>query len=142
MEQKRSYRGVVSAQPVESLGSQGYARLNFQSPIDVDNWVQRVGHAAQQRIDVAVVAIKNSEPVPSEFIETSDTKSLKLVSAALDELCERLAQTPNMSVGLAEELLRLDAIAQDLRRLATDENLAITHLGYCQVTDRIAVNGT
>jgi hypothetical protein len=46
-------------------------------------------------------------------------ESLPVISAALDQVCERLAKVPGAAVELGEELLKLDTIAQSLRRLAT-----------------------
>jgi len=82
-------------------------------------WVQRLGHAGQQRVDGVIAAIRNSEPVPREQQAATKMDSLSVISAALDQVCERLAGTPNMSVELGEDLLRLDVIAQSLRRVAT-----------------------
>jgi hypothetical protein len=45
--------------------------------------------------------------------------SIAALSAELDELCERFAETPDMTIAFGENLLKLDSIAQALRRLAT-----------------------
>ena len=114
----RLLRGSLSASGELTWNSCGQGGITFQRSIDVPRWVQRVGHAGQQRIDRAVAAIQRSEPVPRELVRVSETDSPAAISTALDQVCERLAGTTNMSLELAEELLRLDAIAQDLRRLA------------------------
>ena len=114
----RLLRGSLSATGEFAWHGGGHGGIKFQRSIEVARWVQRVGHAGQQRIDMAVAAIQRSEPVPRELERVSETDSLASISTALDQLCERLAATSNMSVELAEDLLRLDAIAQDLRLLA------------------------
>jgi len=94
--------------------------IRFENAINVVDWVQRAGHSEQQRVDGIVAAIRNSNPVPRELQQSVDTgETLATISRTLDQICERLARTPNMSIELGEELLRLDAIAQSLRKIAT-----------------------
>jgi hypothetical protein len=94
--------------------------IRFENAINVTDWVLRDGHSGQQRVDGIVAAIRNSNSVPSELQQSFDTRqSLATISQTLDQICERLARTPNMSIELGEELLRLDAIAASLRKLAT-----------------------
>jgi PilZ domain len=94
--------------------------IRFESAINVIDWVQRAGHSGQQRVDGIVAAIRNSNPVPRDLQQSLDTgPSLAAISQTLDQICERLARTPTMSIELGEELLRLDAIAQSLRQIAT-----------------------
>lgn len=38
------------------------------------------------------------------------------ISSELDQICARLASAPEMTVKFAEDLLRLDALAQALRQ--------------------------
>jgi hypothetical protein len=94
--------------------------IRFESAINVIDWVQRAGPSGQQRVDGIVAAIRNSNPVPRELQQSLDAgPSLATISQTLNQICERLARTPNMSIELGEELLRLDAIAQSLRKMAT-----------------------
>lgn len=94
--------------------------IRFDHAITVMEWVQRPGHSGQQRVDGIVAAIRSSDPVPRELQHLSVAdESLAAISKALDEICERLARTPNMSIEMGEELLRLDAIGQSLRKIAT-----------------------
>jgi PilZ domain-containing protein len=93
--------------------------IRFDEPINVIDWVQRPGHSGQQRVDGIVAAIRNSNPVPRELQQAHEAdESLAAISQALDGICERLARTPSMSIELGEELLRLDAIGQSLRKIA------------------------
>jgi hypothetical protein len=115
----RLMRGRLSAAGELSWQARKQAGLSFEGEINVDEWVQRLGHAGQQRVDGVIAALRNSEPVPREQQGATNKDSLPVISAALDQICERLAGTPNMSVELGEELLRLDVLAQSLRRVAT-----------------------
>jgi hypothetical protein len=94
------------------------AGVNFDSPVDVESWVRRVGHSGQQRVDGIVEALKRSEPLPTTSEAQIPPATLPELSAQLDAICERLAAMPELSIELGEELLRLDAIAQSLRQLA------------------------
>jgi hypothetical protein len=83
------------------------------------DWVQRPGHSGQQRVDGIVSAIRNSNPVPRELQQPVEAdESLAAISRELDQICERLARAPSMSIELGEELLRLDALGESLRKLA------------------------
>ena len=97
--------------------------IRFDHAINVVDWVQRPGHSGQQRVDGIVAAIRNSDPVPRELQIREADESLAAISQALDQICERLARTPNMSIELGEELLRLDAIGQALRKIATGRSV-------------------
>lgn len=97
--------------------------IRFDEPINVIDWVQRPGHSGQQRIDGIVAAIRNSDPVPCELQKANEAdQSLAAISRALDQICERLARTPDMSIELGEELLRLDVIGQSLRKIAAGQS--------------------
>jgi hypothetical protein len=86
-------------------------------------WVQRVAHTGQQRVDTVVEAIRRCDVIPGGLEEAPPPKTLRTISAALDDVCERLSGTANMSVDFAEDLLRLDAIAQSLRDVARGRKL-------------------
>jgi hypothetical protein len=96
----------------------GHAGLNFDSEIVVADWVRRAGHEGQQRVDQILAALQTSDSVPEALQTRKESSSLAAVSATLDALCERLANQPNMSLEVGEELIKLDAIAQLLRELA------------------------
>jgi hypothetical protein len=98
----------------------GQGGVNFDGQIEVDSWVQRVGHVGQQRIDGLVAAIRQSKPIPSELQHSPKAHSLAAISVELEQICERLAGTPDMSAVLAEELLRLDVLCQSLRQIVAD----------------------
>lgn len=101
-------------------GGGGQAGLNFDSKIDVDLWVQKLGHTGQQRVDGLIASLRSGRPIPPELQDDdSAVDSLPAISAALDQVCEKLALSPAVSIDAAEDLLKLDTIAQSLRRLAT-----------------------
>lgn len=98
----------------------GQAGLCFGHDINVNEWVERVGHSGQQRVDQAIAALRRSAPVPEGLQASSNACSLAAISAALDEVCDHVAAMPNLSIELGEELLKLDAIAHSLRQAAMD----------------------
>lgn len=86
----------------------------------MDAWVQKLGFGGQQRVDGVIASLRSGRPVAPELHEDDgNDESLPAISAALDQVCEKLALSPILSMDLAEELLKLDTIAQSLRRLAT-----------------------
>lgn len=116
----RLFRGPLKADGEIVWQEKTNCGIRFDQAINVVDWVQRPGHSGQQRVDGIVAAIRNSDTVPRELQQGREAdESLAAISQALDQICERLARTPNMSIELGEELLRLDAISQSLRKIAT-----------------------
>jgi len=111
-------RGRLLARGQLAWAGAGQAGVNFDCEIDVANWVQRTGHGEQQRVDGVVAALRSGAPVAPDLRDRGGG-SLPAISAELDQICDRLAQTQRMSVEFGEELIKLDTIAQALRRLAT-----------------------
>lgn len=97
----------------------GQAGLSFDEPIDIESWVKKVGHVGQQSVDRVVAAIRETGQVPTEWKGSDGPTTLVGVSTALDSVCERLSAMPEMSLELGEALVKLDTIAQALRRIAT-----------------------
>lgn len=116
--QVRLLRGRLTAEGQITWLGHGSGGVHFDRDIDVGSWVRRVGHSGQQRIDKVVAAIRRTRELPVGLQVASDTETLGQLCAALDDICERLAGERNMSIGFAENLLRLDAIAQSLRRMS------------------------
>jgi hypothetical protein len=119
----RLLRGSLTARGVLAWDGNGQGGISFDSPVDVRLWVQRVAHTGQQRVDTVLEAIRRSSVFLGDLEEVPAPTTLRTISAALDEVCERLSGTANMSLELAEDLLRLDAIAQSLRDVATSRNV-------------------
>jgi hypothetical protein len=114
-------RGSLSAAGELAWEAGGVGGLNFDDAIDVPRWVQRSGHPGQQQVDRLVAVFRRSEPTAGD-LEDAGLNSLEGISAALDDVCERMAGTRNMPAELAEELLRLDRIALSLRQFAGPQN--------------------
>lgn len=112
----RVLRGELSAEGEIAWQAHDQAGLRFSGEIDVDKWVQRIGHRGQQRVDEAVAALRAHA---SRALADGDGQpSLGQISQELDRICQRLADSPAMTVELAEELLRLSVLAASLHGLA------------------------
>jgi hypothetical protein len=114
----RLVRGDLCASGELAWTTARHAGIRFVDAIHVEGWVKRVGHSGQQRVDTVVEALRRSESVPPELQEGARVDSLRSISAALDELCAGLAGG-DVTLELGEQLIKLDAIAQALRRIAT-----------------------
>ena len=110
----RLVRGALTAQGRIAWQAGNQVGISFDDQIEVDQWVQRVGHAGQQRVDLVIAALRRDES-PPEVGEAMQPPSLATISSELDQICARLASTPELTVQLAEDLLRLDGLAQVLR---------------------------
>ena len=114
--QVRVLRGELSAEGEIAWRADDQAGLRFSGEIDVEKWVQRIGHRGQQRVDQTVAALRSHER--QALMEGDGQPSLSQLSEELDRICERLADSPAMPVELAEELLMLSGVAASLRGLA------------------------
>lgn len=111
-------RGNLSVRAEIIWQAGGHAGLRFAGEIDVGEWVKRVGHPGQQRVDDALAALRRNQPPPAGA--RAEALSLGRLSTELDGICERLAASPAMTVELGEELLKLDALARALQQLASE----------------------
>lgn len=110
------HRGHLRANGEIAWRNQDQCGVRFNDNIVVAAWVKRIGHVGQERVDRTVASLRRGSAEPTEYPPKED--DLRTLSATLDGICERLANSKDLSVEMAEELLRLDAIAQSLRRLA------------------------
>jgi hypothetical protein len=117
----RLVRGHLQAAGDLAWSNPGQAGINFERLIDVEAWVKRPGHASQQRVDDIVTALRNPGRGSFDLQDSEDPPSIANISESLERLCERLSAKPNMSLEFGEELLKLDSIAQDLKRLCGNE---------------------
>ena len=113
----RLVRGALSAEAVVAWQANGQAGIRFVREIDVAAWVSRPGHPGQQRVDDAFAALRQSKPLSSA--RGQSLPSLGCIRTELDAICARIAASPGMTVELGEELVRLDALARAVDRLAT-----------------------
>jgi hypothetical protein len=113
----RLVRGGLSADGEIAWQREDQAGLHFSGAIDVGAWVKRTGHTGQQRVDDAIAAIRRQEPAPA-YVESAPAPSLSLLSEELQMICERLSSSAALTTELGEDLVKLDTLAQRLRRLA------------------------
>ena len=113
-------RGSLTAAGKVAWARGRHCGIRFIGPIAVAEWVDRAGVVGQQRIDAAVAEFRNGGSDGSELAFLSggaNHDSLKQMSADLLQICERIAALPNLSVGLGEELLKIEATAHALREV-------------------------
>jgi len=110
-------RGGLSASGHVAWQDGDHVGIHFDEQIDVDQWVRRVEHPGQQRVDNIVAALKRDESAPEG--KDATLPSLIAISLELDQICARLAGSSELTIELGEELLKLDALAQTLRQAAT-----------------------
>lgn len=113
----RLLRGGLSAIGQLAWAGSGQAGVSFERDIDVGEWVKRVEHKGQQRVDRIVAALRGGGEVAGEG-EQPSMDSLPAISESLDQLCDQLTKTPALCLDFGEELLKLNDIAQALGRLA------------------------
>ena len=111
-------RGSLSATAQVAWQRDQFRGVWFDDPIEVAFWVKAVGHSGQRRVDMVLSALRQ-KPVrqPHTLPSAGSPDALTTLGAELQGICERLAALPNMSVQLAEELLKLDGVAQSLMKV-------------------------
>jgi hypothetical protein len=114
----RLVRGDLNAEGEVAWQTGGQAGLRLAGEINVNEWVKRVGHPGQQRVDTAIAALRDDVATPANA-DVVEPPSLARVSQELNEICERLAGSRGMTVELGEELVKLDSLAHALRQLAS-----------------------
>lgn len=93
--------------------------IRFDNEIDVASWVRPVGHAGQRRVDLAVESIRlGRKPAKPSHSSMAEQETLNALSRQLREVTEELAASPAVTAEMAEQLLKLDAIAHALLRFA------------------------
>ena len=112
-------RGPLRAEGQVAWRRENQCGLRFTAAIVLDDWVSRVEHAGQRRVDQMISLIRgpqiagNQRPVLAHKLDTLD-----FIARDLSELCDRLANLPDFVADQGAELLRLDAISQRLNQLA------------------------
>lgn len=91
--------------------------IRFDGNINVDEWVERIGHSGQRRVDRAIEAMRRGGPVQDQIDENS-RRSLKELRDELGQICEQMATLPNFSVELGEKLLQIETIVLELDHFA------------------------
>ena len=93
--------------------------IRFDCEIDVGQWVKRIGHPGQQRIDRAVQAVRAGS-VPSALDNEPPRRSFRDLAKDLREICDQMASRDDLSIEIGEALVRIETIAVELARLAED----------------------
>jgi hypothetical protein len=108
-------RGSLSAAGDIAWSRDQHCGLRFAAIIDVAAWIERAGPIGQQRIDAAIAEFRREPARPMSFavlpgnLGRSDISSL---SAEILRSCERMASMPNLSIEIAEQILRIEAAAR------------------------------
>jgi hypothetical protein len=112
-------RGALQVGAAVAWRDRAQCGLRFETEVIVANWVRRVEHAGQQRVDeiVSLIRSRSIDEVSDITVRRADD-SLQLISADLGEISERLAGFTDLVGGCPADLLQLGAIAQRLNRLA------------------------
>lgn len=110
-------RGALEAEGTVAWQAGSLAGIRFTGPIDVAEWVKKSGHPGQQRVDIAIAALRRNEE-PSGSDGESELASIEQISVELDQICERLIGNSSLPAELGEEFFNLNALARSLQRLA------------------------
>lgn len=108
-------RGSLSVNGEVAWQDRGYSGVRFNSDVVVKDWVKRIEHSGQARVDELVAFVRsapNARGGPAGDEECGE--NLKSISADLTSTCERIANLPAVVAECADEILKLDAIAQRL----------------------------
>jgi hypothetical protein len=116
-------RGSLSADGEVAWQKKGQCGVRFGASVVVSDWVKRIEHGGQARVDQMVALVRNlpgSSPGRPTLAHVETEDSLQSISADLVKVCERLASVHVIVAEHGEELLQLDAIAQRIRHLLTE----------------------
>lgn len=106
----------VAGEIAWSRGSQ--CGMRFDSRVSVEDWVRRAGPEAQQNIDAAIAEFRGGRNVPAARLSPISKPERRPGSsgaaAEILKACERIAALPCMTGELADELLKIEALARTL----------------------------
>jgi hypothetical protein len=113
-------RGKLVANGEIAWSTGGVCGVRLHEDIDVEEWTQRTGHSGQQAVDQIVALVRRpatgAGPGAATDIRPSPRDDqLSAISEDLDAACERLAGNSEFVASCAEDLVKLDSIAQRLR---------------------------
>jgi hypothetical protein len=113
-------RGSLQVEGSIAWRDQTNCGIRFESPIDVEQWVRRVGAREQQTIDAAIADIRAGSCGQQSAFHSPRSRRVLLAgaSAELLQISERIAAMPGLSVELAEELMKLEVLAHSLKSVA------------------------
>ena len=114
-------RGSLSAAGDIAWSRDQHCGLRFASNIEVGAWIGRAGPIGQQRIDAAIADFRREPTRPMSFavlpgdLRRSDINSL---SGEILRICERMVCLPELSVEIAEHILKIEAAARAIEASA------------------------
>lgn len=111
-------RGSLVAAGEVAWRASSQCGVRFREHVVAADWVRRVEHSGQQRVDRIVTLLRRppfAEAVSLMLMPGEDT--LDAISTNLTEACERLSDIPLLMETYSERLLELDAVAQRLKHL-------------------------
>ncbi|QNP44551.1 hypothetical protein H9L15_15760 (plasmid) [Sphingomonas daechungensis] len=88
--------------------------VQFAEAIDVADWMDLAGPFDQQRIDATIAQYRNGTALEAGSAAALCGQQLSGLSATLLQITRRLADQSDQSPALAEEILRLEILAQEL----------------------------
>ena len=104
-------RGSLCVHGEVAWHSGKFCGLRFDRDIRVHEWIKRAGPEAQRRIDAAIAHHRSGRAVSLDP-PPARPGSTRSITDELLRICERVASLPNMSIELAEELIRIEALAR------------------------------
>ena len=114
-------RGSLAVDAEIAWQSGNFRGARFESAIDVDAWIRRVGHAGQQRVDKAVAALKVGLAAAAATLgEPAEAKSVEELCDDLLRVCEHMSASPDLTVEIGEDVLKVESIALSLKKLGSE----------------------
>jgi hypothetical protein len=109
-------RGSLCVQGEIAWQNGKYCGLRFDHTILVQEWVKRAGSESQLRIDATIAQLRSG--ADSHWLERPFDRviSVKSIGDELLQICDRIALLPNMSLELAEDLMKIEALARLLEQ--------------------------
>lgn len=110
-------RGSLIASGSVAWSRDGHAGIRFDEVISIADWVKQPGHDGQRRVDMVVAALREGKGDIERARQTRlhrDPKALRQYGIEIQRICECIIELPAMSAELAEEVGKLEAIAQSL----------------------------
>ena len=108
-------RGSLVAKGDIAWSRDQHCGLRFHTDIDVVKWIERAGPVGQQRIDAAIADFRRDPTRPASFaVLPIDMRQpgFGSMSAEILAICERMVGLPNMTLAVAEQILKIEAAAR------------------------------
>lgn len=100
----------------------GYCGLQFDSAINVQQWLKRIGHQGQDRVDRIVASLRAG--ATHLAVDQAPPQDPAQIAASLLEIAERLAAMDGLSVEAGEEILKIDILARIIESWAAKASAA------------------